>query len=112
MNERRKLVQKSWVELIEKVRTVYSGKLTYAANYDNYQDVGFWNHLDFIGINAYFPLRNPTDKLPPADKLLATFEENWQNVFKEINAFKKNITLAANPYFLRSWDILLISILP
>lgn len=97
MNQRRKLVKESWVNLIEKVREIYTGKLTYAANYDNYQEVDFWQHLDFIGINAYFPLRKPTDKLPPKPELLANFEENWRNVFKEINTFKKKHHLSGIP---------------
>ena len=67
MNERRKKIKKYWIELIQKVRAVYQGQLTYAANYDNYQEVDFWEHLDFIGINAYFPLREPSDKLPSSE---------------------------------------------
>ncbi len=45
-----------WQKLIPKIRQVYQGKLIYAANWDNYQAVKFWKALDFIGINAYFPL--------------------------------------------------------
>lgn len=43
-------------ELIKKIRKVYSGKLTYAANWDNFTQVKFWDELDYIGIDAYFPL--------------------------------------------------------
>lgn len=53
-----------WRELIRDVRKVYSGKVTYAANwYQEYEKVAFWDELDYIGIQAYFPLvdnRNPT----------------------------------------------------
>lgn len=46
-----------WRALIAEVRTVYSGKLTYAANwYNDYAHVPFWDALDYIGIQAYFPL--------------------------------------------------------
>ncbi|MFK8037318.1 MAG: glycoside hydrolase [Crocinitomicaceae bacterium] len=45
-----------WFELIGKVREVYTGKITYAANWDNYQHVKFWSKLDYIGIDAYFPI--------------------------------------------------------
>lgn len=47
-----------WEQLILKVRTIYSGKITYAANWDNYQNISFWDQLDFIGIDAYFPVSN------------------------------------------------------
>ena len=46
-----------WIDLIKQVRRVYSGKLVYAANwYKEYEKVTFWKELDFIGIQAYFPL--------------------------------------------------------
>ena len=52
-----------WNDLIKKVREVYTGKITYAANWDEYAKTPFWSELDFIGVNAYFPLcerENPT----------------------------------------------------
>lgn len=53
-----------WREIIREVRAVYSGKLTYAANwYNEYEQVPFWEELDYIGIQAYFPLtehKNPS----------------------------------------------------
>ena len=53
-----------WRQLISEVRQVYHGKLTYAANwYQEYEIVPFWDQLDYIGIQAYFPLterENPT----------------------------------------------------
>jgi len=48
--------QTYWKDLIAEVRSVYSGKLTYAANWDCYPDFPFWADLDYIGIDAYFPL--------------------------------------------------------
>ncbi|MBI3520373.1 MAG: glycoside hydrolase [Bacteroidetes bacterium] len=47
-----------WNNLIDTIKTFYSGKLTYAANWDDYQQVPFWNKLDYIGIDGYFPLSN------------------------------------------------------
>ncbi|MEO9531718.1 MAG: glycoside hydrolase [Crocinitomicaceae bacterium] len=45
-----------WKDLIKEIRTKYTGKLIYAANWDDYQKVPFWNQLDYIGIDSYFPL--------------------------------------------------------
>ena len=43
--------------MIFDVRDRYTGKLTYAANwYREYQSISFWPDLDFIGVQAYFPL--------------------------------------------------------
>ena len=63
---------KYWTSLIEKIRKVYKGKLTYAANWDEYKRTPFWEQLDFIGIDAYFPL---SDKKSPT---VQEFEEGWQ----------------------------------
>ena len=55
-----------WELLIDEIRNVYSGKLTYAANWDReFKDISFWDKLDYIGIQAYFPLtknNNPSLK--------------------------------------------------
>ena len=46
-----------WNKLAREVREIYSGKLTYAANWDGeYAKVRFWDELDYVGIQAYFPL--------------------------------------------------------
>jgi hypothetical protein len=45
-----------WDSLIQKIKSVYKGKLTYAENWDSYQNVPFWKELDYIGVDAYFPI--------------------------------------------------------
>jgi hypothetical protein len=45
-----------WYELIREVRSVFPGLLTYSANWDEAIDVIFWDQLDLIGINAFYPL--------------------------------------------------------
>lgn len=47
-----------WQELIDTVRTVYSGKITYCANFDAYESYPFWSQMDYIGIDAYFSITN------------------------------------------------------
>ena len=45
-----------WRRVIASIREVYDGPLTYAANFDVYADVPFWDALDLVGIDAYFEL--------------------------------------------------------
>jgi hypothetical protein len=45
-----------WFELIASIKTFYKGKLTYAANWNEYEKTPFWAELDYIGIDAYFPI--------------------------------------------------------
>ena len=53
-----------WKSLIRDIRAVYTGRLTYAANwYRDYEVIELWPHLDYIGVNAYFPL---TDRNGPS----------------------------------------------
>ena len=54
--------REDWEGLIAKVRQVYGGELTYAANGMNAANIEFWGSLDYIGIDAYFRL---TDKVNP-----------------------------------------------
>lgn len=61
-----------WKGLIQKVKAIYKGKLTYAANWDEYPKTTFWNELDYVGIDGYFPLSDAkTPKVP-------VLKEKWQ----------------------------------
>jgi len=73
--------EKEWRQIISKVREVYSGKLTYAANWDIYDQISFWDDLDYIGIQAYFPLAE--HELPSADQI----HEGWDRIYEEIIPF-------------------------
>jgi hypothetical protein len=45
-----------WEQIISGLRQRFAGKLTYAANWNEYRQVRFWGSLDYIGVDAYFPL--------------------------------------------------------
>lgn len=45
-----------WRALIADVRARFPGLLTYSANWDEADNVVFWDALDLIGINAFYPL--------------------------------------------------------
>jgi len=45
-----------WTRLIDEVRSIFPGLLTYSANWDEAASVVFWDQLDLIGINAFYPL--------------------------------------------------------
>lgn len=51
-----------WRHLIASVRRVYGGRLTYAGNWwDDYDKAEFWDVLDAVGVDAYFPLSDADD---------------------------------------------------
>ena len=52
--------EQAWRDLIRDVRRIYRGKLTYASHWSGeFEQVAFWDALDYIGVNAYFPLAAP-----------------------------------------------------
>ena len=97
-----------WRALIRDVRKVYSGKITYAANwYKEYDNIEFWDALDYIGIQAYFPLtkmKNPSkeeirkgwDKyMPKMESLHKKF--NRSVIFTEMG-YKSTASSAIKPW--------------
>lgn len=52
-----------WLPVIGAVRRAYGGEVLYAANHDEYKQVAFWEAVDLVGIDAYWPLsaQRPAD---------------------------------------------------
>jgi len=76
-----------WItKVIEPVRKVFSGPITYAANWnEEYQNIGFWDKLDYAGLDAYFPLTGKED--PSLDDL----RQGWKPHMEAIEAWQKSI---------------------
>ena len=72
-----------WHKLIQDVRKIYKGKLTYADNWDKYGQNPLWQDLDFVGIDAYFPL---TENQYPTPQEL---DEGWKKHLKSIEKFAR-----------------------
>ena len=76
--------EQRWRTIIAKIREVYSGQLTYAANfYKEYEGIKFWDALDFIGIQGYFPLTH--NEKPTLEELKRGWMPHYQKI-KEIQA--------------------------
>lgn len=67
-----------WVSLIDTIKRVYNGKLTYAGNWDDYKDFPFWAKLDYIGVDAYFPLAD--EKTPTVNSI----SNGWKRYSNEL----------------------------
>jgi len=71
-----------WEEMIAAVRSTCTSRLVYAANWDEYTSVSFWDLLDYVGVDAYFPLS--FSKTPSVAELVQAWGswisalENWQ----------------------------------
>ena len=74
-----------WSGLIRDIKKIYEGKLTYASNWDAYQMVSFWDELDYVGIDTYFPLVE--SKTPSIREL----KKAWQPTVRELRKFYRKI---------------------
>ncbi len=67
-----------WSGLIAEIKQIYKGELTYAANWDEYKRVPFWKALDYIGVDAYFPVSESTTPT------LEEAKEGWKPWLEEM----------------------------
>jgi hypothetical protein len=78
-----------WTNLITNMRSRYSGNLTYSANWNalsgnvgGYQNIPWWNQLDYIGVDAYFPIASQNNTT------LAGLTAAWQNQANTIESWR------------------------
>lgn len=69
-----------WNGIISDIRAAYSGEITYGANHDGCNEVPFWSQLDYIGVDAYFPL---TGSLNPTR---AELQNAWNLIAQDLEA--------------------------
>ncbi len=103
-----------WKKVAQDVRAKFGGRLTYAANWDEVDQVQFWDNLDVIGVDAYYPLasegQEPTEEdlvsawATPASSLEAT-STRWGKpvLFTEIG-YPSQAGAAAHPFEVRQGD--------
>ena len=85
-----------WQETILKVRDIFSGELLYAASWDEATTVPFWQELDFVGINFYFPVANRSD--PSRLEILKSWQP-WLNHLEKLQKRTgKNLVLTEIGY--------------
>ena len=74
-----------WQKLITKVHQIYKGPLTYAANWDRYASIPFWDQLDYIGVDAYFPTSNDRE---PSVRAMA---RGWKGHMRELASLSRKM---------------------
>jgi len=75
----------AWESIVAGVRARYTGPITYAANWTNYQEIEWWGELDYVGIDAYFPLTNETN--PTVEDL----ENAWGQWANSMDAWQATV---------------------
>lgn len=97
----------AWRALIADLRGVYSGPLTYAAHWGpEFETLPFWDALDYLGVNMYYPLAE-AGELPRADSpRVAALVEKFANLSGKYNkpvlftevGFPASATAASEPW--------------
>jgi hypothetical protein len=72
--------EKEWRAIIAALRPLTKAKLTYASNWSDYARVPFWDALDAVGVEAYFPLSGKSD---PSPEELA---QAWRGHIRDLRA--------------------------
>jgi hypothetical protein len=85
-----------WNTLITEIKKVYKGKLTYAANWDEFKRTPFWADLDFIGIDAYFPVSD--SKTPTVEDCLKGWELHKPVIKSVSETYKKQVVFTEFGY--------------
>jgi len=78
-----------WTNLIAEIKKIYKGKLTYAANWNEFKHTPFWNQLDYIGVDAYFPVSDA--KTPSVKQCMQGWEQHKKVIKGICNKFNKPI---------------------
>jgi len=81
-----------WFGIIGWVKGEYLGPVTYSADWRTYQDIPFWDSLDLVGINAYFPVCYPVTPYEPS---VMNLSEQWKDDWiPAIEAFRDSLGLS------------------
>ena len=68
--------QREWREIIGTVRRIYHGPLTFSAHWgEEFETAGFWDALDYIGLNNYYPLAGSSGGDTSTTALLKSAED-------------------------------------
>ena len=82
--------EQRWREIIKRVRERFKGDLSFAANWnDGLERVKFWDDLDYIGVDAYYPLANKPS--PSLQELIDGWEEPKKKIEAVHDQFKKPV---------------------
>jgi len=104
----------NWTTVINNARSIYSGPLTYSANWSpngslgGYQNISWWNQLNEVGIDAYFPLTGSADpteaSLQSAWTSQASSLHSWLTTYNNAHASNLKMLFTETGYASYSWN--------
>ena len=85
-----------WENLIDSTKKHFSGELTYAGNWDSYNTFSHWDKLDYIGIDAYFPVSNSVT--PSVEECKIGWETSFNAIKNHRQQFNKPVIFTEYGY--------------
>ena len=91
--------KEKWEQIISNVRKHYQGLTIFVANFDAYETVSFWDKLDAIGMNFYFPINRRDDLYLPWSEVKDDYDnpsyedllEGWQLWVNTLDRWQEKI---------------------
>ena len=92
--------KEKWEQIISNVRKHYQGLTIFVANFDAYETVSFWDKLDAIGMNFYFPINRRDDLYLPWSEVKDDYNdpsyedllEGWQLWVNTLDIWQEKIS--------------------
>ena len=79
-----------WRAVVTSVRAVYSGSLVYAALHSGEdQAIEWWDAVDYIGVDAYYPLAGTDWSEEHPDPGLSELKQRWQEPIRQLAALSE-----------------------
>jgi autotransporter-associated beta strand protein len=78
----------NWRNLITSVRSRYTGPITYSANWGNPavgSSINWWDAVDYMGIDAYYPLTGVNNPTP------AQLQSAWATRANQIESYRNSV---------------------
>jgi len=79
-----------WRAVVQGVRDRYSGPVVYAADWTNYQNIDWWDCVDYVGIDAYFPL-SLFNSNPSLEELTTVWNNHANDIEQWISTVNKPV---------------------
>jgi hypothetical protein len=73
------IMSTQWTTLVMRIRSRYAGLVMYNVQWERATRIAFWQHVDLIGVSAWFPL------IPAEDQTLTSLEVQWEAALKEVD---------------------------
>lgn len=78
-----------WIATIQEIRKRYTGAITYASHFYEFDSIDWWQELDFMGLNPYYGLTDQDNPTP--EELKISWEKIVQGIEPTVKRWDKRL---------------------